>query len=174
MSRLVDVLTAQDPAARAGDPAVTCNLGTIPAGRSATVTIVVNIPSSATGAVSNTASVTSPDDEVAGNNSDTETTAIALDVALSVTKSVDPTTPFQQGMIADYLVTVSHIGGTSNANNVTATDPLDPRLTFVSAGSSIGCSSSGTPGVDEVVTCNGGSIPPGGMVTFRIRVMIGN
>ena len=119
-------------------------------------------------AVSNTASVTSPDD-VTGNNTASTSNPVAFDVTLAVTKTVDPTTPFQQGMIADYLVTVSHIAGTSNANNVQATDVLDSRLTFVPAGSSPECSAIG-----QNVTCNGGSIPPGMMVTFRIRVMIAN
>ena len=273
-----------------GNPAVTCSLGTIPAGQSATVTIVVNIPASATGVVSNTAVVASPDDNVQSDN-DTEMTTIdvmadlqiektpasgpvtagapviytlkvtnngpsdasgvvvtdaipaaltwvsdtcgagppagstltwtvgnlangamasctvtfmvpvaatgsvvnqvsvvgneadsvpgnnmastnnpiALDVTLMVTKAVDPMTPFQQGTIADYLVRVSHIAGTSNANNVQATDVLDSRLTFVPAGSSPECSA-----ILQTVTCNIGVIPPGGMFTFRIRVMIGN
>ena len=91
---------------------------------------------------------------------------------LSVTKSVDPMTPFRTGMIADYLVTISNTGA-GTANNVVVEDPLDPRLSFVPDGSSMECSASGTPRVDEVVTCNAAPIPPGGMVEFRIRVMIG-
>ena len=141
----------------------------------ATCMVTFDISAAATANIVNQASVGGNEaDSVPGNDLASTNNPIASDAVLSVAKAVDLTTPFQQGMIADYLVTVSHVGGTSNANNVTATDPLDPRLTFVPAGSSIGCSSSGTPGVDEVVTCNGGSIPPGGMVIFRIRVMIGN
>jgi uncharacterized repeat protein (TIGR01451 family) len=53
---------------------VTCDLGTVPAGTTATVTIVVKTKKD--GTLSNTASVTSPDDTVLSNNSDTEQTTV--------------------------------------------------------------------------------------------------
>ncbi len=53
---------------------VTCTLGTINAGSSATVTIIVEPKK--TGILSNTAVVTSPDDNTSANNQDTETTVV--------------------------------------------------------------------------------------------------
>ena len=157
----------------AGPPAgstLTWTVGTVANGAMAACTVTFMVPAAATGIIVNQASVSGIEaDSVPGNNMASTNNPIALDVILSVTKAVDPMTPFQQGTIADYLVTVSHIAGTSNANNVQATDVLDSRLTFVPAGSSAGCSAIG-----QNVTCNGGTIPPGGMVIFRIRVMIGN
>ena len=157
----------------AGPPAgstLTWTVGTVANGAMAACTVTFMVPAAATGIIVNQASVSGIEaDSVPGNNMASTNNPIALDVILSVTKAVDPMTPFQQGTIADYLVTVSHIAGTSNANNVQATDVLDSRLTFVPAGSSAGCSAIG-----QTVTCNGGSIPPGGMIIFRIRVMIAN
>ena len=157
----------------AGPPAgstLTWTVGTVANGAMAACTVTFMVPAVATGIIVNQASVSGIEaDSVPGNNMASTNNPIALDVTLMVTKAVDPMTPFQQGTIADYLVTVSHIAGTSNANNVQATDVLDSRLTFVPAGSSAGCSAIG-----QTVTCNGGSIPPGGMVIFTIRVMIAN
>ena len=54
---------------------VTCDLGTLAATATATVTIVVKAPKKAQ-TISNTATVASPEDNTAGNNSDTETTSV--------------------------------------------------------------------------------------------------
>jgi uncharacterized repeat protein (TIGR01451 family) len=73
-------------------------------------------------------------------------------------------------MTADYLVVVSHVSGTSNANNVVVADTLDPLLTFVPAGSSMECMAA-----MQVVTCTApGPVAPGGNVMFTIQVMIGS
>lgn len=53
---------------------VTCNLGTLNAGLTATVTI--SVKASKSGTASNTATVTSPEDSTPANNSDTEATVI--------------------------------------------------------------------------------------------------
>ena len=105
---------------------MTCNLGTIPAGQSATVTIVVNIPSSATGAVSNTASVTSPDDEVAGNNSDTEMSTIGVMADLQIEKT-PATNPVTAGTQVIYTLKVTN-NGPGDATGVTVTDTFPASL----------------------------------------------
>ena len=156
----------------AGPPAgnvLTWNAGNLANGAMAACTVTFMVPAAATGIIVNQASVSGIEaDSVPGNNMVSTNNPIALDVILSVTKAVDGATPFQQGTIADYLVTVSN-SGISNASNVVVTDMLDDRLTFVPAGSSPECSA-----ISQIVTCNMGVIPPGGMFTFRIRVMIGN
>ena len=148
--------------------AVNCNLGTMVVGQTETVTIVVNVSASATGTIVNQASVTGIEaDSVPGNNTSLTSNPIAFNVTLSATKTVDPMTPFQQGTMANYLVTVTHAGGVSNANNVLVTDTLDSRLTFVSAGSTPGCSAAG-----QNVTCVVATIPPTMNFVFTIKVMI--
>ena len=66
--------------------AVTCSLGSIVAGATATITIVVT--PTATGVISNTATVSSSTpDPVPGNNADTEPTTVVVSADLSVTKT---------------------------------------------------------------------------------------
>ncbi|HSG98974.1 MAG TPA: hypothetical protein VLB27_02930, partial [candidate division Zixibacteria bacterium] len=106
-------------------------------------------------------------DPATGNNTAMTNNPIAFDVTLSVTKSLPG--PFRVGMTADYVVTVNHAGGVSYANNVQISDVLDPRLSFVSAGSSAGCSALG-----QTITCNApAAVAPGNFVSFTIRVMVG-
>ena len=156
----------------AGPPAgstLTWTVGTVANGAMAACTVTFMVPAAATGIIVNQASVSGIEaDSVPGNNMASTNNPIALDVILSVTKAVDGATPFKQGAIADYLVTVTN-SGISNASNVVVTDLLDDLLTYVPAGSSPECSA-----ISQTVTCNMGVIPPGGMFTFRIRVMIGN
>jgi uncharacterized repeat protein (TIGR01451 family) len=59
-----------------GTTTVTCNLGTISNGGTATVQIVVTAPNTP-GPISNTASVSSPDDTVNENNTDSEDTMVS-------------------------------------------------------------------------------------------------
>ena len=61
-----------------GSPSFTCNLGTIPAGGTATVTVSYTVPSSTpTGTQTNTVTVSSPTDSTAGNNTASDTTNVS-------------------------------------------------------------------------------------------------
>jgi hypothetical protein len=83
-----------------GTTTVSCSLGAINAGASATITIVVEVATTASGTLSNTATVSgSPTDPNSGNNSATATTTVAALPAISiddVTKAEgnSGTTPF--------------------------------------------------------------------------------
>ena len=158
--------------ATAGVGTVTWSVGVLPNGARATCTVTFNVSSAATANIVNQASVAGDQaDPNSSNNVASTNNPITFDVMLAVTKVVDPMTPFRQGTMANYLVTVSHAGGASNANNVVVTDVLDPRLTFVSAGSSAACA--GPPsGPGGTVTCSVATIPPTMSVTFTIKVMI--
>jgi uncharacterized repeat protein (TIGR01451 family) len=70
----VDFVSATGGACERTGSTVTCNLGQVNAGTSATVTIVVKTKKD--GTLTNTASVTSPEDVVLGNNSATATTTV--------------------------------------------------------------------------------------------------
>ena len=153
----------------AGDPAVTCNLGTIPAGQSATVTIVVNIPSSATGVVSNTASVTSPDDELTGNNSDTEVTTIQSDVDFSISKT-DGLTTVVAGTQLTYTITAAN-AGPSDAIGAMISDTIPIELVSLSL---VSCTPLGGATCDPGMPLSGNNfnatvnIPAGGSVQYLI------
>ena len=153
----------------AGDPAVTCNLGTIPAGQSATVTIVVNIPSSATGVVSNTASVTSPDDQVPGNNSDTEMTTIQSNVDLSISKT-DGLTTVVAGTQLTYTITAAN-AGPHDPNGAMISDTIPIELVSLSL---VSCTPLGGATCDPGMPLSGNhfnatvNIPAGGSVQYLI------
>jgi uncharacterized repeat protein (TIGR01451 family) len=145
---------------------VTCSLGTVANGNSATVQIQVTPQT--TGQFTNTASVQSTaTDLVSGNNQASETTTVlpSLQTAdLSLTKT-DSSDPIPAGATLTYDLAV-HNNGPSDGTGVTMTDNLPSGVSYQSATSSQGsCSESGGS-----VTCNLGEIPAGNSVTISIRV----
>ena len=145
---------------------VTCGLGTVANGGSATVQIAVT-PQSA-GTSTNTASVqTTAIDLVPGNNDASESTTVLpapqlADLALTKADSPDPAVA---GGALTYNITVEN-NGPSNATGVTLTDNLPGGVTYQSATPSQGsCDESG-----GTVTCNLGAIAGGGSATAAIHV----
>ena len=146
---------------------VTCTLGTIGNGASATITITV-IPGAAVGgttivnSASATASVTDPDDS---NNLASEETAVDPQADLSITKAASPD-PVTVGNTLIYTVTVTN-DGPSTASQVVLTDALPTGVTLESTVSSQGVCvlQSGT------VTCTLGSIGSGTQATVTIDVV---
>lgn len=144
---------------------VTCELGAMASGGSATITIEAT-PSQA-GSYTNTSSVSAEEaDSNPGNNSDSEQTQVveaagsAADLALSKSDAVDPVA---QGATISYTLTVTN-NGPDTADNVVVTDQLPASTTFVSATPSQGsCSNSG-----NTVTCSLGSLANGGSATVDI------
>ena len=104
----VDFVSATSPCQRKGRT-ITCELGQINAGATETVTIVVRPKRE--GTIANTATVTSPEDNTPGNNSDTETT------------TVGPPGPSCGGRTATIL-------GTAGDDTITGTDRRDVIVTF--------------------------------------------
>ena len=142
---------------------VTCSLGALASGASATVTIDVT-PQSA-GSITNQASVTSdlPDPDAA-DASATATTTVDPVADLSLTKSDSP-----DPVLAEHELTYTlsvHNAGPSSAAGATLIDALPSGVTFGSATPSQGsCTeSSGT------VTCPLGTIASGGDASVEIKV----
>lgn len=143
---------------------VSCTSSNMPAGSSATVTIVAQIaPNTATGVRTNTATVTSGTPEVNPNvtpNSANVQIDIQVNAPLSITK-VGPAT-VAAGDTFTYQIIVNN-GGQSTALNATITDPLPANTTFVSLSGTgafaNGCSHNG--GVPGTVSCSSIDIPPG-------------
>ncbi len=148
----------------AGDPAITCNLGTITSGSSATVIIVVDIPASATGTVTNTATVSSPDDAMAGNNSDTDMTPINVMADLRIEKTDNPDPVVAGGGNLTYTLTVTN-DGPADATSVTVTDILPAGVTFVSTS---GC----TEDPNGVPACTLGALAAGSSAMYTITVSV--
>ena len=146
---------------------LTCNLGTIGNGGSATVTIEVT-PTQA-GNISNTAVASSDQsDPDPSDNSDTESTTVEGDgepsANLSILKESSPD-PVIVNQILTYTVTVTNLGP-SDATNTVVTDTLPVGAIFGSA-----VPDQGT--CDEslgVVTCQLGTVSGGESVVIIITV----
>ena len=145
---------------------VTCSLGSLANGASATVTVEGR--ATAGGTLSNTAEVEAPEpDPNPGNNSDTETTTVigegtAADLSLTKADSPDPV---QANGVLTYTLTVSN-GGPDDATAVTVEDQLPAGVQFASATASQGtCTHAG-----GVLTCSLGSLANGASATVTIEV----
>lgn len=147
-----------------GTATVTCNLGSLNNGATATVTIVVTTPT--IGTVSNTATVTSDiSDPVPGNNSDTEDTPVVTGVDLALVKTVSPANP-PVGSMLTYTLVATNNGGIT-ATGVVVTDNLPAQVTFQSASSTVGTCSQAT----GTVTCNIGTLAGGASASITIVVV---
>jgi len=142
---------------------VTCTLGSL--ANAGTATITLRVTANQGGQVTNTASVSSDEDDPnAANNSDTETTTVELDPAdLSVTKEDEG--PLLPGADIVYTITVRN-DGPGDATDVQVTDDIPEGTTFVSADASQGsCSEAG-----GTVTCDLGSLADGASATITLTV----
>jgi uncharacterized repeat protein (TIGR01451 family) len=143
---------------------VTCSLGTLASGASATVDVKVSSPT--TGTLTNTANITGDDltDPMIGNNSTSADTAVRAGADLAITKS-DSADPVVSGDSFTYTLSVKD-NGPLDATSVTATDNLPAGLTYQSATPSQGtCSESGGS-----VSCNLGDMANGASATVDIAV----
>ncbi|HEY3129262.1 MAG TPA: hypothetical protein VGL91_07375 [Acidobacteriota bacterium] len=141
---------------------VTCSIGTLASGASATVTIVVT-PSS-TGTISNTAVVKgNENDPSPNNNSATARSTVNPPADLSISKSDSPD-PVTVGNNLTYTIVVSN--GPAAATGVVVTDTLPASVTFVSAGATQGSCSQAA----GTVTCNIGSMAVSATATITIVV----
>lgn len=160
------------PGCSADGNLVTCDLGSLAAGFSTTVTLTVQAPGSET-ALTNTATVAAdqPDTDTA-DNSDTEGTTVESDpggptpdeVDLGVRKSDSPD-PVQVGDQIVYRLLVSN-AGPDLATGVRVVDDLSPLVSFVSAtGGAASCTGTG-----GAVVCDLSSLAAGESVEIFIAV----
>lgn len=146
---------------------VTCFVGSLAAGATATRTIAVNVePTIDVLTLTNTVSVTSPttDPEPACDGCST-TNPVELYADLETVKTyVDETaTP---GTVGHWQIVVTN-HGPGAADNVSVSDPLDAALTFEPAESSPECTLSGS-----TVTCSVATIAAGASRIFVIATTI--
>ncbi|HEV7508554.1 MAG TPA: fibronectin type III domain-containing protein, partial [Thermoanaerobaculia bacterium] len=136
----------------------------IPSGGSVTYTAVCSVSPSASGSISNTATVSggAVNDAVAGNNSATDTDGVAGTADLAITKTDGVTTATAGGSVT-YTITASN-AGPSAATGATVADTFPASLTCtwtcVGAGGGT-CTASGSGNINSSV-----NLPSGGSVTF--------
>ena len=140
---------------------VSCNLGTLAPGQTATVTITAKAVT--VGTATNTATATTQTPETTTNNNHDDADVTVLPAAdLGVVKSA-PAKAAPNSNITYDLQATNH--GPSNATGVTLTDTLPAGVQFVSADP--GCShASGT------VTCVVGNLANGASTTLHITVKV--
>ncbi|MCC7362611.1 MAG: DUF11 domain-containing protein [Anaerolineales bacterium] len=145
-----------------GCAALPCNLGTLPAGGSASVTLAGVVAANATTVLTNVASVTSTTPGTGAVY--TTTTSLTNQADLALVKSATPTA--LAGGTVVYTLTVYNLGP-SDALGVVVTDTLPAGVTFVSA--SLGCAPSGGQ-----VLCTVGALTAGAQATYSITVTVNN
>ncbi|GIK40830.1 MAG: hypothetical protein BroJett011_46630 [Chloroflexota bacterium] len=146
-----------------GTTLVTCNLGTLAGGATATITIVVT-PTVEGVVITNQAEVTAtePDPNLA-NNTASEDTLIRPAADLSITKTGSPD-PAKVNEPLTYTLTVTNTGP-DDANNVVVTDTLPAGINLGTATPSQGSCSDLGP-----VTCSLGTLTNGASATITIIV----
>ena len=163
-------LVSATPSVGSCSGVVTCNLGTLANGDSATISIVVTVDAAtACGTtLTNTVSlVSNVPDPNSSNNTASADTLVDCPADLSITKSDSPD-PVVAGSNLTYTLSVAN-NGPGDATGVIATDTLPAGVTFVSATPSQGSCTESVPGV---VTCDLGDLANGASAMITIVVTI--
>jgi uncharacterized repeat protein (TIGR01451 family) len=127
---LVSATTSQGGCS--GTTTVTCTLGGIAAGDSATVSLVVTVGPAAVPSITNVASVAATEtDPNPSDNTSTATTTVTASADIALAKTVSNPTPLVSQTFT-FTVTATN-NGPSTATGVVVTDLLPPGLAFVSS-----------------------------------------
>ncbi len=168
---VVDALTGVTATATGGTTCtvaagnqIACDLGDLAPGSTVTITITGSVPAGITGALDNTATVSSPTDTTPGNNSATSSGTAQPDADVSITKTRTSGAPTPGRPIGwDVVVTNS---GPSVARDVTVADDVIDALTGVTATATGGATC--TVATENQVTCDLGDLAPGSSITVTI------
>lgn len=167
-------LSCTTPAVGAGGT-ISCSIGTLSAGATANLTLIARVPAdTVTGTeFSNTATVTSADNDPNEENNSSTTSFVSTSTDLSVTKSAPASVA--AGAAFDYTLTVAN-SGLDPAAGVALTDVLPSGTTFVSLtqvnGPSAPCARPPV-GTNGTVQCFFEVLGAGTSATFTLRVTAG-
>ncbi len=153
-----------------GDPALplTCNLGTLPSGGSASITIVAKVKSNtpdATILVNNAVVTSDVADPNNGNNNATALTNVQTRADLAIAKTSNANT-YKPSSLITYTVTVVN-NGASDALAVVVTDNLPDIKQAIYQSDTGGCTKSGS-----TLTCVLGNMPVGTSKSFNINIVV--
>jgi uncharacterized repeat protein (TIGR01451 family) len=152
----------------------TCTFGSIAAGGSESITIVVKVDPAYLGLLENDVTVSSDTlDDNNANNLDTTSTTVVAEADLSVTK-VDSPDPVIAGETLKYTVAVTN-NGPSVAQNVSLADALPPvgEVSFVGATITVGGGTCVFNPLPNTVTCNFvDGLDPGASVEAVVEVLV--
>lgn len=121
------------------DPVVSCNLGTMAAGATRTVTIYGTVANSADGSIANTTSVVSASTDPSTDDN-TSTVVTPVDVSGTADLNVDKSASAETAVVSSqitYVITVAN-HGPADATGVVLTDQLPTELTAISTDPSTG------------------------------------
>ena len=154
-----------------GGGTIEISVGTLAAGESKTITIVVDVAEDFSGTLTNNASITStPNADIdLSNNTTIETTTVNRVVDVGVVKASSGTAI--AGDQLTYTITVSN-SEPSQADNVSVSDTLDSALSLVA-----GSFNAGTSGVtltqnNQVLQFDVGTLQSGQSETFTFDVLV--
>jgi uncharacterized repeat protein (TIGR01451 family) len=140
----------------------TCQLGTLPAGGTATIT--VSARAAAEGSAGNTATVTTTTpDRDGSNNTSSQTIDVHPSADLKIVKTASATS-VHEGQDFRYTLTATN-AGPSVARSATVTDSLPAGVALRSASST-----RGSCGQSDPVVCQLGDIPVGGSAAITLNV----
>jgi uncharacterized repeat protein (TIGR01451 family) len=148
---------------------VTCNLGAIAAGGSATIT--VNFSANNGGSIDDTATVSAstPDPDTSNNTATGAVTFVSSADLLIVKTAAASVVP---GTNLTYTISVAN-AGPSTATNVVVQDVLPVQVTMLSATPSVGSCTAGIPGnPGQPLTCTLGGMASGGSASITVVVKV--
>ncbi len=155
-------LSASGATCNAVGQEVTCPLGALASGASATIEVIAQANGLGTDVNNASVSSTTEDPEPA-NNSAQASVKVAAAAELVLTQTVTPP-PGEQPGAATYTLTLTNTGP-DTAQNTVITDTLPPGVSYVS--NTAGCTVSG-----QTLTCNLGEVPSGATRTIEIQVLV--
>jgi uncharacterized repeat protein (TIGR01451 family) len=150
----------------------TCTNPSVPVGTT-TITLVLNVSAATPSGtiITNTATVSSPDDAVTANNSATTTTTVSTGADLVVLKSDSPD-PVAVGGDITYTLTVRN-DGPQAAASVTLSDVIPANTTFVSMTPAVAWSCPPLPvGGTGTQTCTIATLAPLTSASFTLIVKV--
>lgn len=158
-------LLSVEPATCTGNPLLVCELGDLPAGSTATVTIVAQLADDLVGELTNSATAVSPDESNPGDNVDQVGVPVTASADLSLVKQAAPDEAVAGGAFG-WTLTVTNDGPVA-ATAVRVVDPLPAGFTLDTVpddcdlvGGTLTCEL-GTVAVGESVTVDlAGTIAP--------------